>query len=75
MILGYLALLLGRGPFHERIMCMTMVKTMIKTKKNSSVSLAITTSGPSPPVLTLTDNGSKEDARCDQVLIDDWPER
>ena len=52
-----------------------MVKMMIRTKKKSSVSFAITTSGLSPPVFTLLINKSKADASCDQILIDDWPAR
>jgi hypothetical protein len=54
---------------------MIKVKTMIITRKNSSVSLAITTSGSSPPVLTLLNNMSKEDASFDQIFIGDWPVR
>ena len=43
---------------------MTMVKTMIRSKKKSSVSLAITTSGLNPPVLTiLFEESCKERAK------------
>ena len=49
---------------------MIMVKMMIRTKKKSSFSLAITTSGLSPPVLALLPKIlSKEGANCGQILI------
>ena len=41
---------------------MIMVKTMIRTRNKSSVSLAITTSGLSPTGINPGNNMSKEDA-------------